>query len=600
MPRLVAPLPLRGRVLLLVVALVSPTLAALSTTGPAGASADVGSGGRLGQAGIVQQDPVIDPGAAVTYQQNPAHDGSAGDPSFVDPLETQWSVDLGGVVGYPVVAHGRVFVPVAKEGSYGDDLVALSLSTGQVIWGPIDLGGTYWTAMLAYDRGRVFAVNFDGRLAAFDEATGRQYWSIQLPGQYAFTSPPTAVGGVLYVGGAGSGGTLYAVDERDGSVLWTAGVANGDSSSPAVGEGGVFVSYACLMAYRFSLSGSLVWNHRTGCTGGGGRTPVLHDGKLYARDSSGRESMILDATTGARLGTFDSWVAPAFDDDAMVTLIDETLTVTDLDSGQVRWRNAGEYVVAPLIVNGYVIVGREDGTVELRDEHDGSLVWSGSAGNEILPIDEHNARTRVGMAVGDGALVVPAGELLTVFAPTDAPRAHITSGPADGDLTGPRVTFTFESSVEGAGFICYLDGVPTACTSPVAYAGLSEGEHTFGVTLTSSASSPRLRTFEVEATRPTVRLRRFTPFAASQPRRSIAWVGADASGISHYQVRGRQGPRGTALPPWSIPVATLRTEATFVLRRNHRLCLQVRAVDTLGNTSAWSTSQCAVRFVHRR
>jgi len=48
--------------------------------------------------------------------------------------------------------------------------------------------------------------------------------SVQLPGQYAFSSPPTAEGGFVYVGGAGDGGTVYAVDEKNGAVVWTENV----------------------------------------------------------------------------------------------------------------------------------------------------------------------------------------------------------------------------------------------------------------------------------------------------------------------------------------------------------------------------------------
>ena len=52
--------------------------------------------------------------------------------------------------------------------------------------------------------------------------------------------------GIVYVGGAGSGGTLYAVSESAGNVLWTASVQNGDNSSPvkASSAGGVVTFYA--------------------------------------------------------------------------------------------------------------------------------------------------------------------------------------------------------------------------------------------------------------------------------------------------------------------------------------------------------------------
>jgi len=76
----------------------------------------------------------------------------------------------------------------------------------------------------------VFTVNYSGTLTAFNAATGATDWSRALPGQSAFTSPPTAADGYVYTGGAGSGGTVYAVSEASGQIAWTAAVENGDDS----------------------------------------------------------------------------------------------------------------------------------------------------------------------------------------------------------------------------------------------------------------------------------------------------------------------------------------------------------------------------------
>jgi outer membrane protein assembly factor BamB len=133
------------------------------------------------------------------------------------PLELKWSRDFStsGVdtISYPLIAGGMVFVTTANtNGNYGNTLLALNENTGATIWSA-DLPGTYFFADAAYDSGKVFVVNFDGLMKAFDAASGNLLWSVNLPDQYAFTSPPTAVNGVVFIGGAGSGGTLYAVDE---------------------------------------------------------------------------------------------------------------------------------------------------------------------------------------------------------------------------------------------------------------------------------------------------------------------------------------------------------------------------------------------------
>jgi len=80
---------------------------------------------------------------------------------------------------------------------------------------------------------------------------------------------------------------------------------------------------------------------------------------------------------------------------------------------------------------------------------------------------------------------------------------------AFGILSGPRNTpsFQLESSVEGAGFECSLDGAAfTACTSPVSYAGLPSGSsHSFAARATAAGlvdSTPIIERFTIDTTAP--------------------------------------------------------------------------------------------------
>jgi len=77
-----------------------------------------------------------------------------------------------------------------------------------------------------HNRGRVFVVIGSGLLTAFDPATGSIAWSKQLPGQWSFTSAPTGANGIVYTGGAGSGGTVRSAADRIETVgqvssVWT-------------------------------------------------------------------------------------------------------------------------------------------------------------------------------------------------------------------------------------------------------------------------------------------------------------------------------------------------------------------------------------------
>jgi outer membrane protein assembly factor BamB len=361
---------------------------------------------------------------AVTYQIDASHDGNqASDAPDASTLTQQWTVTLGGTggdlagageVSYPVIAGGRVFVTVENTQTYGTHLYALDAATGATDWS-VALAGTYGFSALAYDGQVIFALNYDGVLTAFSASTGHELWATQMPDQWAFTAPPTAYDGVVYVSGAGYGGYVYAVSEADGVVQWEGTVENGDKSSPAVDDSGVYVSYAGQQDYRFSLSGNLLWHHTTCCEGGGGSTAVLHGGDVYARGAYDTP-VILSQSSGASLGTFASRTAPAFDSSNMYTIDNGYLVAVDPSgSPDGWWFGDGTLVTAPVVAGGAVYVGSSTGTVYAVSAATGQQIWAGSAGSVIDGPDEQNADVLVGMAVGDGLLVVPAGNSLVAF-----------------------------------------------------------------------------------------------------------------------------------------------------------------------------------------
>jgi outer membrane protein assembly factor BamB len=354
---------------------------------------------------------------AVAYHVNPLHTGSQSADPLSPNLQQRWTKDLGGPVSYPVVAGGKVFVTVGNAGAYGTKLYALDLATGSIAWGPVDLGGTYWWSASAYEGGRLFVLNYDGVLRAFDAATGAQHWTVDLPGQWSFDSPPTAWKGVVYTGGAGSGGTLYAVSAENGSVLWTRPVANGGTSSPAVTDTDVYVSYSCPNVYDFDrVSGVQQWTYGDGCSGGGGKTPALSASGLYVRDWSG--DVVLDPDTGALRGAFSSGPIPSFDATTGYFLNGTTLEAHDQSTGTLMWSFTGDgrLTSAPVTANGYVYVGSAGGNVYALRASTGEVVTTVNVGSAVPAPDEHNvSQPLTGMAIGLGHLVVPATNSLIVY-----------------------------------------------------------------------------------------------------------------------------------------------------------------------------------------
>ena len=379
---------------------VATMIPALAASGPASAASSPPSG----------------PTSDTAYQISISHDGYSGDTSITAPLTSRWTHSFTGQVSYPLIADGLVFVTVADVSSgYGTDLYALSQSDGSVVWSQF-ISGTYFWSNATYDNGQVFVVNYDGLMRAFDATTGTLNWSAQLPGEDAFSSPPTADGGVVYVGGAGSGGILYAVSETDGSVLWTGGVANGDNSSPALSGTSVFVSYACDFAYSFArTTGQLQWATSPPCEGGGGKTPVYDNGLLYIRDAT-EGNQILNATTGTEEGTFAASTAPAFGGKTAFFMNGGTLSASVKNRTAWTFTGDGGLDTAPIVVGSTVYVGSSSGMVYGLNTSKGTVVWSAQTGSSVTGPDEQNVSSPLtGLGAGQGLLVVPAGDQLAAY-----------------------------------------------------------------------------------------------------------------------------------------------------------------------------------------
>jgi outer membrane protein assembly factor BamB len=412
--------------------------------------------------GIASAEPALASPAdqSGAYQVDAAHDGSISDAGLAAPLTQAWSITLPSAASYPLIVNGTVFV-IANGTLY-----ALNQATGSTSWSR----GVGSAVGLSYDRGRIFVVSSNGLLTAIDPATGSIDWSKQLPGQTSFSSAPTAANGIVYTGGAGSGGTVYAVRESDGQLLWTQAVENGDNSSPAVDAQGVYVTYACQQDYAFDpLAGTLLWHHSTGCEGGGGATPVVANGLVFSPGFA-TGNLILSAADGSELGPFNADKPPAVANDMAFMLSDSTLTaVKDSGQGVNAWTfSFGNLDTAPLVAGGLVFIGSSSGilptsgSIYALDAATGATLWS---------TDNVGAAVSGSLGAANGTLIVPAGSQLVAYrtagAITDPPgntaAPTIDGVPAVGQLlaadvgiwSGLPTGYTYQWELcDGAGGIC--------------------------------------------------------------------------------------------------------------------------------------------------
>jgi outer membrane protein assembly factor BamB len=363
---------------------------------------------------------------ATAFQLNPAHDGNVAMAGIQPPLKLLWKRTLTGTdLSYPVIAGGRIFVTMmafANNEYEGTNVVALDATTGKVLWKklvnnePETDASADNASSLTYDNGLVIDIDRYNVLTAFDARSGKIKWS-QLQGRYDLpgsVSPPTAYNGTIYLDDWGAEG----VSEKKGMANWVSSYDGGTPSSPAIGDGGMYLASACSY-YKYALTdGSVLWHDGSNC-GGGGATSLFFDNMLIVRDE-GQGNLILDAGTGATLGTYPqnapTNMVPAFYESSggrfMVvpggtSLVD--YNISNPASVAQAWSvslNGEQMATAPLVVNGYVLEGTTAGNLYMLSEQ-GETVWSAKLGAPIVVTNERGNGPLSGMGAGDGIIVVP-------------------------------------------------------------------------------------------------------------------------------------------------------------------------------------------------
>jgi outer membrane protein assembly factor BamB len=355
-------------------------------------------------------------GMAIAYRAGPGHDGGVPGTTVIPPLTRLWSVDLGGNVSYPLIAGGRVFATSPLGGGrQGSRLHALDARTGQPVWGPITVEGTYYHAYAAYDAGRLFVVNHDGLVRAFRAEGGTALWSQHL-GFGWFGNPPIASDGVLYVNGR----ELVALDQTTGRVIWRRGFSTSYPSlaSPSLSPEGVALSNSCQLALVDRLTGQPRWTSPAGgCVEGTSGRAVAYRSNRFVRLEQG--GGVFDARTGDRLHAVAAEQPPAVSDQAVFAVNGRTLTATALETGDLLWNHvASEALTAgPIVVGPWVYVATASGGLLAIEGTSGRVGWTGSVGRAVpAPTEFSQGETLLAdMNAGEGLLVVPAGQTLTAY-----------------------------------------------------------------------------------------------------------------------------------------------------------------------------------------
>ena len=404
-------------------------------------------------------------GDVVSYRGNPQHTRAAGDDTVFGPLVRLWTRRFNGPVWHPLLAGRRVVVNVAKSdgsGGYGSEVVAVDPATGRDIWRRAT-PGTYFSAPIAIDSGRVFSMNVEGLVRAFALRDGKPLWTHQLPGQFStLQSVPVAANGSLYI--ATSDGSVHALDGATGQELWSRQVTSHyQVSMPALDGDRVIAADGCGNATALRRTdGAIVWSREvnSGSACGAVGVGIAYGGRFFASSplySTESPGWVFDSATGADRGRFAGGAPDAVGGDlAFTTVTQGRLSGVSLDTGAARWQ-----------LNGH------DGTREtVRPIVSGETVFATTRAGELLGLDRATGAVRTslrlpdggttsvggleqGMAAGHGVVAVGQGVALSEFAPVlqPAPTGTDAASTITDVIAGKRVRLVggLGSAIRGAG-----------------------------------------------------------------------------------------------------------------------------------------------------
>ena len=254
------------------------------------------------------------------------------------------------LAGSPVVADGRVYTVDTQS-----TVRAFDATTGATVWStrfgtdPKN-NASLFGGGVAVEGGRVFATNGLGFVAALDARNGGIVWQVRPGGP--LRGAPTITGDTLYV--MSQDNQIYSLKTGDGATNWSnaaaleiAGVFG--AGAPAFGQGTVVAGFSSgeLNAYRYE-NGRLVWQDQLQRTSirtsvasisDVDASPVIDSGQVIAVGQGGR-MVALELTSGQRIwelniaGISTPWVAG----DWVFVVTDEgKLLCVARATGKVRW-----------------------------------------------------------------------------------------------------------------------------------------------------------------------------------------------------------------------------------------------------------------------
>lgn len=244
------------------------------------------------------------------------------------------------------------------------------------------------------------AMPHDLRPVNFKTTSGKQGWSVKIPGGRPIATPAYA-DGMLFVGGGYGSHEFYAFNAETGALVWKIKTSD-DGPTAAVVEGGyvAFNTESCTLIVVEAKTGKLVWQEWLGDPLMS--QPAIADGRVYIAYPAGQrggghtQQQIKPHNIVPHQGQANAAHANVQQSAAPTEVGSHRLLAADLKTGKHIWEQTitGDVISAPVVSGDKIYFTCFDGTSFSLNASNGSVAWK-----------KANAGTSAPVVVGDQVIL---------------------------------------------------------------------------------------------------------------------------------------------------------------------------------------------------